>query len=174
MSSPTPSASDSRWKIVRITQFANVLLIALVSGVLWGTWFSLGRSIETFSADVFLSIGQAMIHNLAVPMRVLMPLTMVSFIVLLYLLWHQRTSKAFVLTAAALFFMLATIAITLIVEVPIDNQIKTWTVHTLPANWQALRSHWEAYHTLRTMTGLVSLGCAVAGAFLSRSVSKKG
>jgi hypothetical protein len=43
--------------------------------------------------------------------------------------------------------MLAVIAVTLSVEVPIDNEIKTWTTGTLPADWQGIRARWAIFHT---------------------------
>ena len=42
------------------------------------------------------------------------------------------------------------------VEVPIDNQIKTWTASTVPDNWTELRARWGTFHTLRTFTSILS------------------
>lgn len=50
---------------LKISQFINIMLIALVVGVFWGTWFSLSRSMASLSADVFLANGKAFIQNLA-------------------------------------------------------------------------------------------------------------
>jgi hypothetical protein len=46
--------------------------------------------------------------------------------------------------------------ITVAVEVPIDNQIKTWTETTVPSNWESLRQRWDAFHSLRTFTSIAS------------------
>ena len=53
--------------------FINIFLAALVTGVFWGPWLGLSRSIESFSPEVFLAIGQRMIGNLAPVMPILMP-----------------------------------------------------------------------------------------------------
>ena len=42
----------------RIVQFAGIMLAALVTGVFWGTWFTLTRSLDSFSAAEFLHIGK--------------------------------------------------------------------------------------------------------------------
>jgi hypothetical protein len=47
--------------------------------------------------------------------------------------------------------------ITVGVEVPIDNQIKTWDEATVPANWQSLRLTWNKFHALRTCTSVLSV-----------------
>jgi hypothetical protein len=53
--------------------------------------------------------------------------------------------------------MVATLIITVAVEVPIDNQIKTWTEATVPANWESLRHTWDEFHTTRTLTSIASV-----------------
>jgi hypothetical protein len=57
----------------KLTNFAAIFLLALVAGVFWGTWFTLTRSIDTFSAAEFIHIGKTIIANVAWPMRILMP-----------------------------------------------------------------------------------------------------
>jgi hypothetical protein len=64
--------------------------------------------------------------------------------------------------------------VTLIVEVPIDNQIEAWTVTSLPANWQQLRDRWELFHVIRTWTSVLGLALLIAGALLVRDNSAVG
>ena len=42
---------------MRILQLVSVMLFALVTGVFWGTWFSLGRSMDGITAATFLEVG---------------------------------------------------------------------------------------------------------------------
>ena len=53
---------------LKIIQFITLLLLLLVTGVFWGTWFSLSRSIEAFTPSAFLEIGKVIIKNVAWPM----------------------------------------------------------------------------------------------------------
>jgi hypothetical protein len=50
------------------------------------------------------------------------------------------------------------------VEVPIVRQIETWTVSTLPANWQQLRDRWQAFHVVRVVASVAGLVLVVIGA----------
>jgi uncharacterized membrane protein len=75
-------------------------------------------------------------------------------------------SVAFCLEAAGLLLFVAALLITLRVNVPIDNQIKQWTLATLPTNWEKTRDRWELYHSLRTLASLGGLGCVIASALL--------
>jgi hypothetical protein len=51
--------------------FISLFLLMMVTGIFWGTWFSLSRSREVFSAAEFIHIGKTIIHNLAMPMRII-------------------------------------------------------------------------------------------------------
>jgi len=147
---------------LRIAQFANILLFALVTGVFWGTWFSLSRSIAAITPETFLEIGHIMIRNLGGPMSVLLPAALASSVVVLILLLRRRRNAAFSLAVAGLLLMVAALTVTLAVNVPIDVQINQWTVKTLPADWMAIRDRWEFFHAIRTFASVGALAFAVA------------
>ena len=149
---------------LRIAQFVNVVLFALVMGVFWGTWFSLSRSIASITPDSFLEIGHLMIANLATPMSVLMPAALISSVIVLLLLVRHARGSAVYLAALSLLLMIAALIVTLTVNVPIDNEINQWTRNSLPPDWMAIRDRWQVYHTVRTVASIASLGCAVASA----------
>ncbi|HEY8130344.1 MAG TPA: hypothetical protein VII12_00515 [Thermoanaerobaculia bacterium] len=65
---------------LRVWQFINIFLSALVAGVFWGPWLGLSRSIASFTPETFLAIGQRMIGNLAPVMPILMPAAILSTI----------------------------------------------------------------------------------------------
>ncbi len=113
-----------------VATFAALFLLALVTGVFWGTWFTLTRSITTFSAAEFIHIGQTIIANVAWPMRFL-----------------------------------------LIVEVPIDNQIRTWTATTMPSDWTMIRARWERFHMARTFVWLGSLASFIVAVLISKKLT---
>src|SRR5262245_8943523 len=140
---------------LKIAHFLSMLLFALVMGVFWGTWFTLSRSIEGFQPQTFLDIGQTAIRNLAVPMAILMPLSLLSALIMIARL--PKRSIAFVFAIVAFALMVAALVVTLAVEVTIDNQVKVWTIATLPANWEMLRDRWEFYHGVRTFVSIFAL-----------------
>jgi uncharacterized membrane protein len=155
------------WKVAT---FAGLFLLALVAGVFWGTWFTLTRSIETFSAGEFVHIGQTIIRNVAWPMRILMP-ACILFMIVLALLVTEKHSAEFYLSMTACLLIVIALLITLLVEVPIDNQIRSWTAETVPADWTTLRARWQVFHTARTFVSLASLGSLIL-ALLSKKWQK--
>ena len=42
---------------LRMAQFASIFLLIVVTGVFWGTWFSLSRSIASTTPATFLEVG---------------------------------------------------------------------------------------------------------------------
>lgn len=159
-------------KIRVAAQATTTVLFALVMGVFWGTWFSLSRTMDQLSSETFLAVGHEMIQNLGVPMAVLLPLALLSALVTLVLLWPDRTA-AFWWLAAGFVLMLAALVITLAVEVPIDNQIETWTAATLPGDWRSIQSRWELWHTVRTFASIAAVVAATISAVVAPRPSRQ-
>jgi uncharacterized membrane protein len=142
-------------KLIKPVYFVALFLLMLVTGVFWGTWFTLTRSIQVFSPAEFIHIGQTIISDVAVPMRILMPLCIV-FMILSAWLYPTKGSTGFYFNVASIILIIATLLITLLVLVPIDNQIRLWTAATIPADFSSLRERWESFHSVRTLTSLAS------------------
>ena len=130
----------------------------MVTGVFWGTWFTLTRSIETFSSAEFIHIGKVIIYNVAVPMSIIMPLC-ILFMILSLWFYRQKKSAGFYSGIAAFALVIITLLVTLIILVPIDNQIKFWTASTVPSDWEEIRNRWQFFHSVRTFASLLGFGC---------------
>ena len=143
---------------VKIIHFISLFLLLLVTGVFWGTWFTLTRSLDEFSTAEFIHIGKVIIANVAVPMSIIMPLC-ILFMFLSMLFYSEKKSSGFYLNVIALALIIITLLVTLLILVPIDNQIKQWAATVIPANWEYLRTRWDFYHTVRTFTSLASFAC---------------
>jgi hypothetical protein len=148
---------------VKIWELTSIVLLTVVGGLYWGPWLALTRSMATFEPGVFLAIVQRMTRNMAPLMTILMPAALLSTVPVLILSFGNRPST-FYLTLAALALFLVTLLVTVLVEVPIVAQIETWTVATMPANWQQLRDRWGAFHLLRVLPALAGLVLLLAGA----------
>jgi len=141
---------------LKVVEFFSLMLAALVMGVFWGTWFTLTRSIHDFSAAEFIHIGKAIIANVAVPMSIIMPLTLLLQLIAAVLVRNVNRSSV-ALYNSAFVLMVLTLIFTVAVEVPIDNKIRTWTEASIPSNWESLRLKWDQFHTLRTFTSIASV-----------------
>src|SRR6188474_1247793 len=139
----------------KLLVFATLMLVLLVTGVFWGTWITLTRSIDEFSLSEFIHIGKVIIANVAWPMRIIMP-SSILLLLLTTISYYNTKTIGFYLSLGSLVLMVATLLITLIVLVPIDNQIKTWIADNPPVDWEFLRNRWQFYHATRTITSIAS------------------
>jgi uncharacterized membrane protein len=83
-------------------------------------------------------------------------------------LYPFKNSPGLYLNIASLMLIILALLITVLVEVPIDSQIKKWEITTLPENWQNLRAKWQFYHTLRTFVCMGSFLLLLAGTLFYR------
>jgi uncharacterized membrane protein len=144
-------------------ELISIVLSALTAGMFHGPWIALSRSMRTFTPEVFLAIVDRMNRNMAPVMTVLMPATLLSIVPVLLLSYHEQP-KTFYLSATAFVLFVVALLVTVWVEVPIVQQIVTWTTSALPDNWQQLRDRWMKFHVLRVVAGLASLVLLVVAA----------
>jgi uncharacterized membrane protein len=106
--------------------------------------------------ETFITIGKQIIKNVALPMSIIMPASIVGLLILCIMSWKTKSIYFYCIFTTLLLFTIALI-ITVAVEVPMDNQIKTWSAATIPFNWQYIRNRWEHYHTIRTLVSLTGM-----------------
>ena len=140
----------------------GLLLAAITGGMFWGPWLALTRSIGTLRPEVFLAVTNQLNRNMAAVMTPLLPLTLLALLPVL-VLTYARQPATFSLTLLAFGGYLTALLVTMLIEVPIVKQVVTWTVYTLPPDWQQLRDRWAAFHVVRVAAALVGLSCLIAG-----------
>ena len=148
---------------LKICELVSILLLTWVSGMYWGPWLALSRSMSVFEPDVYLAVVDRMRRNMAPLMTVLTPIALLSTVPVLFLTYHGRPA-AFALTLTSLILFAVTLIVTMSVEVPIVTQISTWTVPTMPENWPQLRDRWGAFHLARIVPSFVGLALLLVAA----------
>jgi uncharacterized membrane protein len=148
---------------LKIWELISIVLSVLVSGLFWGPWLALSRSMATFEPEVFLAIVDRMNRNMAPVMTILMPTALLSIVPVLFISYNERP-ETFYLAFTGLALFIVALLVTVLVEVPIVKQIATWTVSTLPDNWQQLRDRWGAFHIIRIGASIVGLVLLLVGA----------
>jgi hypothetical protein len=137
----------------RIVYFATLFVLMLITGVFWGTWFTLTRTIDSFSDAEFTHIGKVIITNVAIPMSIILPIGVLFIIVSLFL-YENKSSVGFTFGLLSFLLVVVMLLVTLLILVPIDDQIKGWT--TVPSNFEVIRYKWETFHVIRTSASILS------------------
>lgn len=78
-------------------------------------------------------------------MSIIMPASVICLVILLIGSWKTKNLYFYCMLATLVLFIVALI-ITVGIEVPIDNQIRTWMPAAMPADWQGIRNKWEFPH----------------------------
>ena len=153
--------------LLKICELVSILLLTFVSGMYWGPWLAVSRSFSTLEPDVLLPVVRRMGRNMGPLMTALVPAALLSVVPVLVLSYHLAPITFFLaLSAFALFAV--TLAVTMLIEVPIVMQMTTWTVSALPSNWQQLRDRWVAFHLFRVVPSVIGLVLLLAGALFVR------
>ena len=148
---------------LKICQLISIVLLTWVSGMYWGPYLALTRSLATFEPLTFLPIVHRLNLNMAPLMTMLTPVALLSTVPVLFLSYGERP-PTFYLTLAGLVLFGVTLLVTVLIEVPIVKRMDAVTVARLPGNWQQLRDRWVAFHLVRIVPSLVGLVLLLVGA----------
>ena len=149
---------------LRTAEIINLILAAVVGGMYWGPWLALSRSFKEFEPALLLVMVRRMGQNMGPLMTFLSPLSLLATVPVLVLAYGSRPGQAFYFALAGWACFGLALVVTMVVEVPIVQQIITWTEATLPANWQVLRDRWGRFHVVRVGAGLAGLLFFLLGA----------
>src|SRR5215212_10338407 len=98
-------------------QLVTGLLLVLVAGLFWGTWFSLSRTMYELPPEIFITIGKQIIKNVAIPMSIIMPASIIGLLILLIGSWRTKSVYFYCILTTLILFIIALI-VTVVIEVP--------------------------------------------------------
>ncbi len=140
-------------KGIRTAQVISAFAAGLFFGLMFTFLVVIQRMLEPLSASEYARNMLNLIHGADNPP--LVPLVVVAGMMAplyaLFRLRHAPRSMTWKLTFWGwLVFVVGVFAVTIILNVPINNQILSWNVQSPPADWQTLRDRWNALSYLRT------------------------
>jgi hypothetical protein len=141
---------------LKVWELISVILSILVSGIFFEPWVALSGSVSNFKPEVYLAIVSRFNSNLYPVMRILMPAAMLSIVPVLFITYSGQRSTFFLNSIALVLFAVA-LLVTVLVQVPMVKQMRTWTLATLPQNWEQMRDRWEAFHAVRVVASVAGL-----------------
>lgn len=157
--------------ILKLAQFVNVFLAALLTGNEAGSKFVIHPAVNTLSTtSAQVEAEQALVRGYKPVMAVLMTSTILSAVPVLSLA-RSRLVRSFTLMGMLSYGMM--LCITLLGNMPMNNQTLAISASTAPSNWQQLRQRWDNLHTIRVILDLIGLGSFVV-AVLSSSQEERG
>ena len=146
-----------------IVLFVAALLTALTAGRAF--WVTLGESPFGMPAATYVEFFQQLDARIAIPVAV----TGIGGTLMtgLAALAHRGDRRTWLLLAAACTFGVVSSVITIVVSVPINNAITTWSPSALPAGYELVLRRWWNWHQVRLVAVSGAL-CLVLAAMLRR------
>ncbi|HEY5750506.1 MAG TPA: anthrone oxygenase family protein [Chryseolinea sp.] len=139
--------------LTTIIRFVNIILVALLAGTSFGIWVGLNPA--DYLAATYIDQQQHLVLSLQ---TLLVSLVIVATLVTIASAFLQRKDKkTFIALLVAALFLLLCIIITRFGNLPIQTEMLTWDIHSVPGNWTILRDQWWSFHIQRTVAELIAL-----------------
>jgi len=152
---------------LEIVRVIAIVSSGLFAGILFGDRMGASFARPALSASSFLQFQRIQHTYFA---RLMPPLALSSIagaLVWLILARAQWNTAAFWLVAVAAGDMITGFALTLTVNVPINNQMMTWNVAAPPDNVREIWARWESVHTVRTILWVTAFAMEAVAAVIS-------
>jgi len=144
--------------MVCIAQAADIFGTGLVAGAFVMGAFAVHPAAARLDPAPHVLLRQELIHRLSRFLPLFMFLPVPSSLCALALC---RTSVSPPLDALGCTLSLATIAITVAVNAPLNRRFATWSPGALPHDWQEHVRRWNVGHFLRMTVAIGAFACAI-------------
>jgi uncharacterized membrane protein len=141
-----------------LAQAADIFATGVVAGAFYIGTVAIHPAADRLDGPAHLLLRQELIRRLqrALPLFMLLPLPAV---VVALALCHASVSRPLDVLGCAL--SLATIAITVAVNAPLNRRFARWSPEALPSEWQKFIRRWNIAHSSRMTTAIGAFGCAI-------------
>jgi hypothetical protein len=153
---------------ISFIRFINIIIAALLAGTSFGIW--IGLNPLNYSPSTYVEQQKQLVMSLNTLMVSLVVIATLVTVISAYL--QKKNRVAFIMLLFASVSFASCIFISRFGNLPIQNEILTWSADSIPGNWTMLRDKWWSFHIMRTIAELVALAL-VTWASVQRSVEIK-
>src|SRR5213592_4245833 len=135
----------------RIASVVAVVCSGLMAGLLFGDWLGPSFARAAMSASSFIQFQQIVHINYLRTLPALSTIALVAPVLWLIVLRADRDTAQFKILLCATIAVAIGYTITFIFNVPVNNQLETWSAAAPPPNAREIWSQWEKAHVVRTV-----------------------
>ena len=122
-----------------------------MAGLLFGDWLGPSFARAAMSASSFIQFQQIVHINYLRTLPALSTIALVAPVLWLIVLRADRDTAQFKILLCATIAVAIGYTITFIFNVPVNNQLETWSAAAPPPNAREIWSQWEKAHVVRTV-----------------------
>ncbi|HEY2711742.1 MAG TPA: DUF1772 domain-containing protein [Chthoniobacterales bacterium] len=141
------------------------IVAIVVAGTLTGSEFAVTvffhPSISRLEDAVHIRAAQTLAKILGMVMPFWYPLTLLLALAVTFIAHTARTTPWWLALASTVLLALISVY-SVLLPVPINNQVARWQPDSVPANWRDLRRRWDLLHAIRVAFLVVALILLVA------------
>ena len=141
----------------KIFFFCATFFVALGAGTAFVIWLDF-RPVE-ITSSFYVEKMQHAIKVFTIPLPIVLMTGILFTILSTILLWKDRKSFYFLIAASTC--VIAALLITIFGNIPINNQIKTWNINSVPHDWNEVQYKWWYIHTFRTIFQIAGLSLLI-------------
>ena len=149
--------------LLKSAQFLNLLLTGLIAGILVSFWM-VEKGLRGLSGPIYTAVHQPVNRVFGPVMPPLMTLAIFSGLAILALILRAYKTQVFTLTAIGTLCSFVVAMSSLLVNVPINQEVLNWSIAAPPVDWVELRDRWWVWHNFRTILSVVGFSCQILAA----------
>jgi uncharacterized membrane protein len=151
--------------LITSARWVNLFLTGLVAGILVSFWM-VEHGLRELAGPVYTAVHQPVNRVFGPVMPPLMTLAIFSGLAVLALLARAYKTWGFTLTAIGTLCSFAVAMSSLLVNVPINQEVLAWSPAALPDDWMQLRDRWWLWHNVRTILSTLGFGSQILAALI--------
>jgi uncharacterized membrane protein len=144
-----------------VVRFIAVLATGLLAGIFVGDRMGASFARPQLSPSSFVKFQQVQHMHFVKMMPVLMGIAILSSLSWLVLIRPRIGTLGFLLLALGTLAYISVLVLTRTVNVPINNQLMTWSASSPPLDVMKIWARWEQVHTIRTFLAVIGFACEV-------------
>ena len=147
--------------IIHALEVATVVVAGMLTGSEFAVAVFFHPRISRLEDAVHIRTAQTLAKVLGVVMAFWYPLTFLLALALTLVARPARSTPWWLALAATVLFALISVY-SVLLPVPINNQVARWQPDSVPANWRDLRRRWDLLHAIRVVFLVIALILLVA------------
>lgn len=150
-------------------RFVSVFSTGLLAGIFFGDRMGASFARPELSPESFVRFQQVQHVHFARLMPVLMVIAILSSMAWLVLSRSRMGTPSFRFLALGTLAFVSVAVLTRTVNVPINNQLMTWSASSPPPDVMQIWARWEQVHTVRTFIAVLGFACELLAFGTSRN-----
>ena len=147
--------------IIHALEIAAIVVTGLLTGSEFAVAVFFHPCISRLEDAVHIRAAQPLAKVLGTVMSVWYPVTFLLALAVTFVAHPTRDTSWWMALASTVLFALICVY-SLVLPVPINNQVARWRPDTVPANWRDLRRRWDLLHAIRVVFLVTALILLVA------------